>query len=77
MPERQFRAKYGMSDKDNPRDIERRELRNSPKSPLSAPYERDPLHTYIEHEESGRKLVRAIIEDPVAPAVPHVRLHTP
>lgn len=27
------RAKYGMSDKDNPRAIERRELRNSQKSP--------------------------------------------
>lgn len=66
-----------MSDKDNPRAVERRALRNSPKSPLSAPYERDPLHTYIEDEDSGRELVRAIIEDPVAPAVPHVRLHTP
>ena len=66
-----------MTDKDDPRAIERRELRNSPKSPLSAPYERDPLHTYIEDEESGRELIRAIIEDPVAPAVPHVRKHTP
>lgn len=66
-----------MSDKDDPRAIERRALRNSPKSPLSAPYERDPLHTYIEDEESGRELISAILEDPVAPAVPHVRLHTP
>lgn len=66
-----------MTDKDDPRAIERRALRNSPKSPLSAPYERDPLHTYIEDKESGRELISAILEDPVAPAVPHVRLHTP
>ena len=66
-----------MEEKEDPRAIERRELRSSPKSPFAAPNERDPLHTYIPDEESGRELVRAIIEDPVAPAVPHVRMHTP
>jgi hypothetical protein len=66
-----------MTEKDDPRAIERRAARNSPKSPFAAPYERDPLHTYIEDEESGKELIRAIIDDPIAPAVPHVRLHTP
>jgi hypothetical protein len=66
-----------MTDKDDPRAVERRAARNSPKSPFAAPYERDPMHTYIEDEESGKELIRAIIDDPIAPAVPHVRLHTP
>lgn len=77
MPSVARRTKYRMSDKDNPRAVERRAARNSPKSPFAAPYERDPLHTYIEDEESGKELIRAIIDDPIAPAVPHVRLHTP